>query len=66
MKIPSLKIPRLGHGLTEKKKESLLSAIYIGSILIILAVVFIANLPVNLFDKIVNFFLTLTLAPVQG
>ncbi len=61
-----LKLPRFGHGLTEKKKENLLSAIYIGSILIILAVIFIASLPVNLWDEIVRFFTSLTLAPVPG
>jgi hypothetical protein len=62
----ALKFPRLGHGLTEKKKETLLSAIYIGSVLIVLAAVFIASLPNNLFDQLINFFLKLTLAPVPG
>jgi hypothetical protein len=57
---------RFGHGLSEKKKENLLSGIYIGSILIILAVIYIASLPVSLWDEIVNFFSSLTLAPVPG
>lgn len=57
---------RFGHGLSEKKKENLLSGIYIGSILIILAVIYIATLPVSLWDEIVNFFSSLTLAPVPG
>jgi hypothetical protein len=57
---------RFGHGLSEKRKENLLSGIYIGSILIILAVIYIASLPVSLWDEIVNFFSSLTLAPVPG
>lgn len=61
-----MKLPRFGHGLTEKNKENLLSAIYIGSIFIILAVIFIASLPVNLWDELIRFFTSLTLAPVPG
>jgi hypothetical protein len=61
-----LSSPRFGYGLSEKKKENLLSGIYIGSILIILAVIYIASLPVSLWDEIVNFFSSLTLAPVPG
>lgn len=57
---------RIGHGLTEKKKENLLTAIYIGSIFIILAVIYIAHLPSSLWDQILNFFMSLTLAPVPG
>jgi hypothetical protein len=54
------------YGLTEKRKESLLSAIYIGSIFIALAVIFIAHFPANLWDKLVDFFMSLTLAPIPG
>jgi hypothetical protein len=61
-----LNSPRFGHGLSEKRKENLLSGIYIGSIFIILAVIYIASLPVSLWDEIVNFFSSLTLAPVPG
>ena len=57
---------RIGHGLTEKKKENLLTAIYIGSIFILLAVIYIVHLPNNLWDEILNFFMSLTLAPVPG
>ncbi len=57
---------RIGHGLTEKKKENLLTAIYIGSIFIILAVIYIAHLPSSIWDQILNFFMSLTLAPVPG
>jgi hypothetical protein len=61
-----LSISRFGHGLSEKRKENLLSGIYIGSILIILAVIYIVSLPVSLWDEIVDFFASLTLAPVPG
>jgi hypothetical protein len=57
---------RFGHGLSDKRKENLLSGIYIGSVFIILAVIYIASLPVSLWDEIVNFFSSLTLAPVPG
>jgi hypothetical protein len=52
--------------LSEKRKESLLSAIYIGSIFIVLAVVYVVHLPNSLWDQIVDFFSSLTLAPVSG
>ncbi len=55
-----------GHELTEKRKENLLSAIYIGSIFIILAVIYITHLPSSLWDRIVDFFVSLTLSPVPG
>jgi hypothetical protein len=66
MEKTSLSSSRFGHGLSEKKKENLLSGIYIGSIFIILAVIYIASLPVSLWDEIVDFFSSLTLAPVPG
>jgi hypothetical protein len=56
----------MGHGLTEKRKESLLTAIYLGSILIILAAVYAINLPISIWDKLVDFFMSLTLSPVGG
>ncbi len=49
---------------TEKKKESLFTAIYIGALFIILAVVYFSNQ--NIFSDIVDFFSTLTLAEVPG
>jgi hypothetical protein len=54
------------HGLSEDKKENLLTAIYVGSIFIILAVIYIIHLPSSLWDRIVDFFSSLTLAPVPG
>jgi hypothetical protein len=57
---------RKGHGLTEKRKENLLTAIYIGSVFIILAVIYISHLPSSLWTQIIDFFMSLTLAPVPG
>jgi hypothetical protein len=54
------------HDLSEDKKENLLTAIYVGSIFIILAVIYIIHLPSSLWDRIVDFFSSLTLAPVPG
>ncbi len=54
------------HRLTENKKESLFTAIYIGALFIILATVYIVNLNTNLWDSIINFFGTLTLADIPG
>jgi len=50
--------------LADNKKENLLTALYIGSIFIVLAVIYIVHLPSSLWDKIVEFFMSLTLAPV--
>ena len=52
--------------LTEKKKESLITAIWVGSVFIILALVYYVNLSVNLWDGVVNFFTSLTLAPLPS
>ena len=54
------------HTLTEKKKESLFTAIYVGTIFIILAAVYFVNLDNNLWDSIINFFGTLTLSDIPG
>jgi hypothetical protein len=61
-----LNFPPRAPRLPEDKKENLLTAIYIGSIFIILAVIYIAHLPNSLWDRIVEFFMSLTLAPVPG
>lgn len=53
-------------GLSERRKENLLTAVYIGSVFIILAVIYFSHLPNSLWDQIVDFFMTLTLAPVPG
>lgn len=50
--------------LDEKKKENLISAIYIGSVFIILALVYYIHISDKLWDSLVDFFSTLTLAPV--
>jgi len=52
------------QALTEKKKESLVTAVYAGAIFIILALVFVLN--TGIWVNIVNFFNTLTLAQIPG
>jgi hypothetical protein len=50
--------------LTDKKKEGLFTAIYIGAIFILIALIYFIHL--GLWDSIVNFFSTFTLAQVPG
>ena len=52
--------------MSDKRKESLLTALYVGSIFIILAIVYFASLPASLWDSLVSFFTSLTLAQVPG
>lgn len=52
--------------MSDKKKENLLTALYAGSIFIILAIVYFASLPASLWDSLVSFFTSLTLAQVPG
>jgi hypothetical protein len=52
------------QGLSDKKKESLLSAIYIGSIFIVLALVYYIHISDNLWEGLIDFFTSLTLATV--
>ncbi len=54
------------QALDEKKKENLVTAFYVGAVFILLAIVYFANLPNNLWDSIVKFFSSLTLAQVPG
>ena len=54
------------QSLSDKKKESLFTAVYIGSLFIILALVYYIHLSDNLWDSLVNFFTSLTLAPVPN
>jgi hypothetical protein len=54
------------HGLSDKRKESLVTAIYVGSVLILIEIVYFVNLPSSLLDGVVKFFSTLTLAEVPG
>jgi len=51
---------------SEKKKENLLTAIYLGTILITVAAIYFTHLPNSLWDDIVNFFSQLTLSPIPG
>jgi hypothetical protein len=54
------------ESLSEKKKEGLFTTLYIGSLFIILAIVYFIHLSDNLWDSLVTFFTTLTLAPVPN
>ena len=54
------------RSLTEQKKESLFTALYVGSLFIIIALIYFINLSDNLWDGLVNFFTSLTLAPVPS
>ncbi len=54
------------QALNEKKKENLITAIYIGAVFILLAIVYFAYLPNNLWNGIVNFFGSFTLAEIPG
>jgi hypothetical protein len=54
------------QSLTEKRKESLFTAIYLGALFILIALIYFIHLPNNLWNEIVNFFSTLTLAEVPG
>ncbi len=51
---------------SEKKKENLLTAIFIGAIFIAVAAIYFSHLPNNLWDDIVSFFSQLTLSPIPG
>ena len=52
------------QALTDKKKEGLFTAIYIGAVFILIALIYFIHLGV--WDSIVNFFSSLTLAQVPG
>lgn len=53
-------------GLSEKRKEKLFTAIYVGGVFIIVAAVYVSHLPISLWDELVDFFTTLTLSPIPG
>lgn len=57
--------PSFARSLSDKRKESLLTALYVGSFFIILAVVYFAHSS-TLWSSLVNFFTSLTLAQVPG
>jgi len=52
--------------LADKKKEGLISSVYIGLIFILLAVVYFINLPHNIWNNFVNFIGSFVLAQVPG
>jgi hypothetical protein len=52
------------QGFTEKKRESLFTALYIGAILILIAIVYVMNL--SIWNQIINFFTSLTLVQVPS
>ena len=52
--------------LSDKKKESLFTAVFIGGVFIIIALVYYINLSANLWEGLINFFSTLTLAQVPA
>jgi hypothetical protein len=52
--------------LSDKKKESLFTIIYIGAVLIIIALIYYINISGDLFNGVVNFFTTLTLSTVPA
>ena len=54
------------NALTDKKREGLFTAIYIGALFILIAVIYVIHLPNSLWNDIVNFFMSLTLSEVPG
>ena len=54
------------QGLPEKRQESLVTAIYIGSVFIILALVYYIHIADNLWTDLINFFTSLTLSVVPS
>jgi hypothetical protein len=52
------------HTLTVKQKERLITTVYLGAIFIIVAVVYYINLSNSILNRLVDFFSSLTLAPV--
>lgn len=54
------------QALSDKKREGLFTAIFVGAIFILIALVYFINLPTNLWQNIVDFFMSLTLVQVPG
>ncbi len=52
--------------LTDKKKEGLITAVYIGLIFILLALIYFINVPHNVWNSFVNFIGSFVLAQVPG
>jgi hypothetical protein len=54
------------HALTDKRKEGLVTAVFIGLIFILLAVIYFINLSNNIWNNFVNFIGSFVLAQVPG
>jgi tellurite resistance protein TehA-like permease len=54
------------QALTDKKKEGLITAVYIGLIFILLAIVYFINIPHNVWNNFVNFIGSFVLYQVPG
>ena len=54
------------QALTDKKKEGLITAVYIGLIFILLALIYFINLPHNVWNSFVNFIGSFVLTQVPG
>jgi hypothetical protein len=54
------------QALTDKKKEALITAVFIGFIFILLAVIYFINLPNNIWNSFVNFIGSFVLTQVPG
>jgi hypothetical protein len=52
--------------LIEKRNENVVTAVYLGSIFILIGVIYFIHLPNSLWDRIVSFFSSMTLAPLPG
>jgi hypothetical protein len=52
------------QALTDKNKENLFTAIYVGGLFIIIALIYYIHVADNLWNGVINFFTSLTLAPV--
>ncbi len=54
------------QSLSDKKKENLFTALYIGGLFIIIALIYYIHVADNLWNSVINFFTSLTLAPVPS
>ncbi|MGA3061007.1 MAG: hypothetical protein ABSD92_11650 [Candidatus Bathyarchaeia archaeon] len=54
------------QALSDKKKENLISAVYVGLIFILLALIYLINLQNNIWNNFVNFLGSFVLAQVPG
>ena len=64
--MPSLPASSSFITLTDKRKESLVSGLYVGAIFILLALIYLVDVSKGLFGNIVNFFNSFILTTVPG